>query len=149
MLNSLPAMVDPFALAKQGGEYLSGSVEINKLSRLADLLALESGEAKVELVIGKDEFEPVYIQAKIEASLLLTCQRCGKPVCYDINVEPKLSPVLTDAAAANVAKDIEPWVTYSEPISVADLVEEELLLSLPMIAKHKPGECEAVFPQAI
>lgn len=144
MYNELPSEIDPFRLAPKGAKF-AGSLELAELPRLSEVLNSAQGVAQVTLEIGKEDRQ-VYIRGSITADLELVCQRCGEPVVYDINLDLKLSPILMDTQAVNIPSDYEPWVTHNEPISVRELVEEELLLGLPMIAKHRPEECQIGFP---
>ena len=144
MYNQLPLEIEPFSLARDGAEF-SGSIAVTQFSRLREVLSSQQGDVKVRIEVGREAFGPVYIKGSVAASLQLVCQRCGEPLDYAINADLKLSPVLTDAQAVTVPEEYEPWVTNDAPISVLELVEEELLLGLPMIAKHKPEECPCGF----
>jgi uncharacterized protein len=104
---------------------------------------------QVVLTLKQEDLGPIYINGNLTTQLRLPCERCGGAVCYDIKLELKLSPVLTDSQAARVPKEYDPLVTGSEPVSVLELVEEELLLSLPMVAKHKQEECLIELPLAL
>jgi len=140
MSHPLPLQIEPFILARQGAQF-SGCINIAQFSRLSVLLADQEGQVAVNLQVGQEHGGPVYIKGHVTASLKLQCQRCGNAMDYAINVDLKLSPVLTDAQAAHVPDEYEPWVTHNAPVSVLELVEEELLLGLPMIAKHAPLDC--------
>lgn len=145
MYNALPFEIDPFRLASQGAKF-KGSISLAELPRLREVLSDVQGVAEVMLEIGKED-KRVYIRGKITTAVELVCQRCGEPVVYDINLDLKLSPVSMDAQAANIPSDYEPWVTDDKPVLVTELVEEELLLGLPMIAKHRPEECQIGLPR--
>ncbi len=141
MKGQLPLKVNPFLLAKQFAK-LEGRIPVSDLPRLREVVCNDSGYVDVLLEFGKGEFGPIYIRGQISALLELECQRCGEPVSCDINVEPNVSPVLTDSQAKHLPKEFDPVLLDDESVVVADLVEEELLLSLPMIAKHPLGECQ-------
>lgn len=144
----LPLEINPFALADRGVE-LSGQMAVAVFTRLAGLLASKEGMVQVQLRFGRDEYGPPYLKGHISTVLRLVCQRCGEPVSCDINVKPCLSPVVSDSQAASLSKEYEPLVTHGEPVLLADVIEEELLLSIPMFPKHRRGECPVDTPSEI
>jgi uncharacterized protein len=137
--NQLPCEIDPFRLSRQRAEF-SGKILISSFDRLREILVDTQGGVDVSLKIGREEHGLVYIKGNVKAALTLACEHCGEPLTYDINVGLSLSPVLTDSQAVHLPKEVEPWVTNNQPVSVLELVEEEILLGLPMIAKH--DSCE-------
>lgn len=139
-MNQIPDKIDPLRLAKQA-TVLNGDFEKTQFERLCELLTSTTGRIQVALSFGFDELEKVYIKVGIQTRLDLVCQRCGEPVSCDINVEPKIRPVLSDAEAKSAHKMYDFWVTNGNPIPVLELVEEELLLSLPISARHEEGHC--------
>jgi uncharacterized protein len=140
MSHPLPLEIEPFSLARQGAEF-AGTIKIDQFLRLRELVSSQQGHVEVRIEIGRETFGPVYIKGQLAAQLKLQCQRCGESMDYAINVDLKLSPVLEESQVVNVPDDYEPWVTHDAPVSVLEIVEEELLLGLPMIAKHPQEEC--------
>lgn len=141
----LPLEINPFVLAAQGAK-LQGKLVIAGLQRLAEVLNSVQGVVHVQLTFGREEGGPHYIKGLLATTLRLICERCGEPVSCDINVKPCLSPVISDLQAATLPKEYDPLVTQGKPVLVADIVEEELLLSIPMLPKHRPGECPIDIP---
>ena len=140
LIGQLPLEIDPFKLADQEVT-LQGELPIACFSRLAKLLDNPEGVTKVTLIFKRDEHGIRTIQGEITATLQLVCQRCGEAVSCDINAKPCLSPVVHDSQVVSLAKEFDPLVTGGEPVMLMDLIEEELLLSLPMFPKHEPAEC--------
>ena len=148
MSENLPLQINPFLLVDRG-ETLSGKLPLARLKRLEELLCSVDGEVEVELHFGREAYGPCYIKGRLSATLVLTCQRCGEPVHYKVDLEPCLSPVTSDAQAARLADGYEPLVTDGESVVLVDMIEEELLLGLPMVPKHEPGKCKVDFPKSI
>lgn len=144
----LPSHIDPYSKANQGTAFV-GKISLKELSRLEQLLSCTEGEVQIMLTLQQEEGGRLYLSGQVITQLQLPCERCGNPVYYDINLKLRLSPVLTDSQAAQVPKEYDPLVTGSEPVSVLELVEEELLLSLPMVAKHEQDECPVKLPLAL
>ncbi len=140
MRENLPLEINPISLADRG-EILKGKLAVSDLPRLLGFLASSEGYVQVELRFGREAYGPRTIKGCISGRLQLVCQRCGQPVSYDINTMLSLSPVFSDSQAAGLPEEYDPLVTAGEPVRVVDMVEEELLLSLPMVPKHELGEC--------
>lgn len=134
----LPIKINPFELCDRGA-VLEGPLEVKQLTRLAELLSDTEGKVTAHLEFGRDQHGQRTVTGWVEAHLNLVCQRCGKAVSCDIKLDPKLCPVRDDSAAKRLT-DYEPlWVADEEDLVLtAEVVEEELLLSLPMIPKHEP-----------
>jgi len=82
----------------------------------------------------------------LRGSVQLTCQRCLAPMRVPVDGTARIALVASEAEAASVPADFEPVRTQEGRIRVRDLVEEELLLALPIVALHaSSGECA---PQA-
>jgi uncharacterized protein len=61
---------------------------------------------------------------------------------WPIEVKSRIALVSDYAAADRVQDGLEVFLVESESVSVRDLVDEELLLALPQVARHAEGsEC--------
>lgn len=136
----LPLEINPFALADQGAK-LKGELAIAGLKHLTETLDSTKGVVQVQFTFGREKHGPRYIKGLLSTTLRFVCQRCGEPASYDINVKLCLSPVISDSQAAKLPKEYEALVTQGEPVLLADIIEEELLLSMPMFPKHRLGGC--------
>lgn len=137
----LPEKVNPALLARQRAQ-LKGTVLLKELPRLSDLLIDQSGEVLVSLAFDRqDKFPKTLVTGMMSVTLQLICQRCGKPVAYDIKLAPKLAVVHNDTEAADVIDQFDPLLVENEVLILRDMVEEELLLGLPAVAKHSQQDC--------
>lgn len=85
-----------------------------------------AGEAQVRL----------YLQARI--ALRLTCQRCLQPVTVELEVAPTLRFVRDEALAERLDEDSEEDVlALSSALDLHALVEDELILALPLVPRHE------------
>lgn len=80
----------------------------------------------------------------MHGAAVLRCQRCMQPLALPVDSVARVA-LLTDAGAAStVPEPFEPVLAPTGRISVGELVEEELLLSLPIVPLHGAGgECES------
>ncbi|MGH8199722.1 MAG: YceD family protein [Steroidobacteraceae bacterium] len=72
----------------------------------------------------------------------LQCQRCMQAMALPIEGTTHVGLILAEADAAEVPDELEPVLAREGRISAGELVEEELLLALPIVPLHAdPREC--------
>jgi uncharacterized protein len=134
--------IDSLDFARRGGE-LSGEVPVAELPRMTDLLA--DSEGKISYVLrglaGKDGHPR--LELMVDGECNLRCQRCLNALTYPIKLVSNLR-LISEGEVDN--SDIEDDEVDSIPaekrLDVLALLEEELLLSLPIAPKHGLGECQ-------
>lgn len=141
----LPQHVNPFRFA-ENAVTLHGTVLIKNMPRLLESLAEDEGEVNVELAFGIDDQEVHFIQGRIEGELALTCQRCMEPFKYGIMANFLFGVVETEEAAAKLPESYDPAVTEEGLLNLRDLIEEELIVSLPIVPMHIAKECQVLLP---
>jgi uncharacterized protein len=70
----------------------------------------------------------------------LECQRCLGSLDFPVHLEVQLEFAPSEAEITAADDDVE-RVVASREMSVAELVEDEVLLALPMVPKHE--QCSA------
>jgi uncharacterized protein len=140
----LPDRVDPWRLASESGR-LDGTLALATLPRLAAVLADPGGLVHVALRFGiAGPPDVARITGGLRTELILECQRCLGPLTWPLDVAVHLGLARDDAEASRLPDEYEPLLATEGFISVADLVEDELLLALPRIPKHTdPRHCLA------
>ncbi|HEX3845106.1 MAG TPA: YceD family protein [Steroidobacteraceae bacterium] len=78
----------------------------------------------------------------------LQCQRCMQAMELSVDSTTHVALILTEADAADVPEGLEPVLARDGRISVGELVEEELLLALPIVPLHEQLSDCAVPPAA-
>lgn len=140
-----PLSVDIAAFAKQGGE-ASGAWPLQALNRLCEAAHAEawplpseqaewqvSGEAR-ERRGGEPQ---IWLHLGCRAQLKLVCQRCLQPVDAALQVQRSFQFVADEATAAGIDADSEDDVlVLSRAFNLIELVEDELLLALPLVPRH-------------
>lgn len=132
----LPVRIDPLSLAKVGRE-LQGSLRLDSLARLRPLLYEDGGEVEVRLSFGMDEAGQAIMRGRLRAALVLECQRCVGRMDFDIDTETTWGLVHSEAQADRLPEHYEALFIEAEPLYLADIIEDELLLQLPLVAKHE------------
>lgn len=139
--HSLPKTVDPLKYADQH-KSLQGTLAVKSMPRLLEIVLEAEGDVHVVLDFGRDEQGLRVIKGKLDAELALNCERCLEPVHKRIDSEFELGIVLSDEQAKNLPGYYEPILVEPDSLSVYDVVEEELILSLPMFAYHDDCKLE-------
>jgi len=131
----LPVHLNFAQKAKIGFE-LRGKWPIKQLKRLNELLMSEQGELTVELKF--DRAGPIpFILGHITTDLQLKCQRCMQAVPHNVDIHFKLGMVQNEAQMKKLPDEYEPYLIEEENNHLPDMLEDELLLALPLVAMHE------------
>ncbi len=130
-----PVRVDPLKCVEESASF-GGSISVSKFERLHEYLLDKSGEAQVDIQFGQDEQGTALLRGKCQAQVRMTCQRCMNPVSVDLSTDFELGIVFSDEQAKHLPKAYEPVVVDGEQIELEPVIEDELILSLPMFAYH-------------
>ncbi|MEE8078161.1 MAG: YceD family protein [Pseudomonadales bacterium] len=123
-------------LAKQGAR-VERQIRVSTLQRLAQIVGQDAA-VTVSLEFRFDDFSEVRITGQADTSVDLQCQRCAEKLSYPLHAEFDLcvivgedrARVANQARVAVAAGDL--LVTSSATqLTVAEIVEDELLLKLP------------------
>ena len=135
---SRPLDVDRLADA---GEVREFDLPLRELPRLAPVLASPEGVAHCRVAFSRERGQPM-ADVAVEAKLGLRCQRCLKPVWLEVDETSRLWLVTDPARAEELDPGFEPTLAPDGRVAVGDLVEEELLLAVPLVPRHEdPSEC--------
>ncbi len=145
----LPDKIDPWRLTAEGGR-LEGVLVLASLPRLAAELEHAEGEVSVALAAGIDAQGLRFITGRLQTGIALICQRCLGPLQWPLDIAVSLALVRNETMADRLPEQYEPLLVADGLISVADLVEDELLLALPLIPQHDQiQKCEIHADQAL
>lgn len=140
MFGDLPERVAPDQLLAAGGR-LQGAVALHRLERLAatlqDFLAVNS-TASADLKLILDPQGQYWLQGRIQAQLAFKCERCQDPLEWPVEAKVRLYLVASEAAAAELAEDVE-YVIAGDSLKIHELIEDELILALPIVPRHPQG----------
>lgn len=134
------ALLDAESLAAAGA-VVEREFRVADFARLADRLARPEGKATARLDLARIEGVAAG-DLRVKATAVLTCQRCLGPVRRVVESEARLAFVESDDTP--VPADREALACDPRRLDLAALVEDELLLSLPLIARHGEGEACAL-----
>ncbi len=141
MSGGLPAFIEPVRLAELGRR-LEGRLPVARLRRLAGVVADQNGEIEVRLEFGREPRSRSVVRGSIRGVLRLTCQRCLQPYELALDLPVHLVVVRSDAEAERLGEEEDPLlVGDAQALSLAELVEDELLLALPQVPAHPAPGC--------
>jgi uncharacterized protein len=117
------------------------SIPLAELPRVSHELSGTDGEAN-----GKVRFSRQLGQAvadlEVSAQPEVVCQRCMQPMRWPVKVKSRIALVSDYDAADRVPDGLEVFLVEADSVSVRDLVDEEVMLALPHVARHaEDSEC--------
>jgi uncharacterized protein len=132
--------LDAFGLARSGA-VLEREFPVAGFARLRDRLAEPGGTAQARARFGLVGQLPT-AELTVAADIVLVCQRCLGPVRRRLASESKLA--FADEGLAELPEGFEAVGGDPHALDLAALVEDELLLALPIIPQHAAGEACAL-----
>ena len=117
-------------------EVLRGRLAISKLQALSDLVLCKKDSIEFEICSKKDELDKIFLMGQIKASLVLECQRCIKPYHFKIDSQFHLQLIENLDQIKDASLEIEPIIMIDKQFSLYHLIEEEILLNLPLAGRH-------------
>lgn len=141
----LPLKVDPYRFADNGMR-LQGSLPIKNMQRLCASLASDSGDVEVNINFGIDEQGLRNLRGHLETNVVLQCQRCMESFNYAIIDDFMLGIVQSELEAEELPERYDPLVIKGVDLLVQDVIEDELIISLPIVPMHESQDCKIRLP---
>jgi len=137
-----PACLDVRAFVQSGG-VLAGTLQLGQLSRVGEECAPGASErpvpwsARGELRRAEAADPELWLRLDAHACVPMVCQRCLGPVDIDLVVERWFRFVSSEELAAQQDDDSEEdLLVMAGDFNLHSLVEDELVLELPLIPRH-------------
>ncbi|MBN8726802.1 MAG: DUF177 domain-containing protein [Xanthomonadales bacterium] len=137
MSSALPDRVE-IARQAQARRIYEGALPLAGMRRLAESLADVAGEARYTVAFGIDELGVQYLDLVVEAGLPLVCQRTLERFVLPVEVRERLGAITSEAAEAGLPEGYEPLLAPDGTVSIGEVIEDELILALPVVPV-KPG----------
>lgn len=136
----LPRHVDPRKLAAQES-CLQGPVPTADMARLTEAVFKPGDAGWASLKFRFDENRRTVIDGEFSLDVELACQRCLQAVPARLEGELHVGVVWDEDRAAGLPKRLDPWLVSTETADLYELLEDEFLLSLPIVAYHEKDSC--------
>ncbi|MGN1356879.1 MAG: YceD family protein [Succinivibrionaceae bacterium] len=139
----LPVEIDPVRAAAKKLDY-QGIVEKKDLKRLGEMVTSVCSDVQAQVSFYKDLSGINVISGSAETSVILPCQRCGDDFELALKTQFRYSPDGKLLEQLDLADDFDcvDLNSFGE-INLYDIIEDELILSLPLIARHPIEDCPA------
>ena len=142
-----PCRLDVAAFAKEAGE-LHGRWPLQQFDRVVDASALRELSAPVTEELAwrvrgerrtlRGGEHQTWLHLSALGEVPMQCQRCLRPVVVEVQVERSFLFVHGEDAAAEIDNDIEEDVLpITRALDLRELVEDEVLLALPIVPRHE------------
>lgn len=151
-----PDRLDVMAMAQAGGS-MDGQDPLSAYARLADEAFVPDGQSPAtqvswsvtaQLREGQGAQVEPWLHLRAAVAIPLGCQRCLQPVDVPLTVDRWFRFVADEATAEAQDDDCEEDVLALEPRpSLRDLVEDELLMAVPLVPMHEV--CPQLPPQLL
>jgi len=123
---------------------ISGILPVHKLHRLTQNLSNSDGTVCAELRFTIDEERRRIVSGTVKAEVNAVCQRCLESVSTDLEDTLHLAIVETEEHIRRLPADIDPWQCTDALLNLPDIIEEQLILCMPLVSYHPDGQCTGV-----
>lgn len=134
---SIPLQVYPSKLADRGAAF-EEQWPIERFTRLCAVLADTSGSVEIKLAF-KRENDNIIVTCALATQAKLICQRCLTALTASLDVARTYQVVQEELPQMQLA--YEPLEVPDQMLDVLALLEDELLLALPIVPMHAQEQC--------
>ena len=140
MFERLPERFDPFEYVDKKRR-IRGLLPLAVMDRVGDALSSRQGKVRIELEFMREGRWAV-LSGRVEADLVLRCQCCLENLDWPVRSEVHLGVVRSIDEANLLPEELEPLLVEAGcRVVLLDLVQDELLLAVPVIPQHR--DCKA------
>lgn len=141
MLNGpIPPHVDPRKLADRGISF-NGSLPLSQFTRVCELLTHNTGDVQVNVSFSRDQQKAVIMQLDLNTEVGMVCQRCLEEAALPCQGSFSYAVIWPGTDDSQLPKGYDVLEVGEEPLDLHALVEDELLLTLPIVPMHPIDEC--------
>ncbi|MTD39898.1 23S rRNA accumulation protein YceD [Erwinia sp. CPCC 100877] len=138
----LPLTLDPVRTAQKRLDYL-GIYTPEQVERVAESVVSVDSDVECAMSFAIDSQRLAVITGHADVTVTLSCQRCGQPFTHQVHATWCFSPVVNDEQAEALPEAYDPIeVNDFGEIDLLALVEDEIILSLPVVPVHDSEHCE-------
>jgi uncharacterized protein len=136
----VPEILDAWKMVAAQREF-EGRIPLASMPRLRDSLLQPDGDARFVLTFGTDAMKLPVADLRIEAELPLECQRSLRRFLLPVQLAQRLALVRDEAEEEGVPPDYDVLLVEGDGmLKPAELVEDELILALPVVAVAPDAE---------
>ncbi|MGQ0701216.1 MAG: YceD family protein [Panacagrimonas sp.] len=109
-----------------------GDVDGATLARLSDV---SPGMLHAELALRTDVAKRNWLEGKIGGQLKLICQVCLEPFSWSLDAPVALALAFNEDQEERLMADCEPLLVLDDRLMLHEIVEDEVLLALPLMPR--------------
>jgi uncharacterized protein len=129
--------------------HFAGTVAVDRLPRLADMIVADAGgELQFELDFAHDEQRQVRVDVRVSGWVPMQCQRTLATYRQPIEAQSVVGVVASEEDAASLPEDYDPQLCPDNRLELLGLIEEEVLLCLPLVPVAPDTSRISVEPQS-
>jgi uncharacterized protein len=134
-----PPTIDPARLDEKA-QVFEETLPPGAFPRLAESLANGEGELHYRVTARLGQHRRLEVSCIIEGFVFLTCQATLDTFRHPVSIDDRLVLVEDEASLPPIYEegDAEDYLVANEPVEVRELVEDAVILALPMVPR-KPG----------
>ena len=143
LMSGLPQYFEPIRLAERG-EAIVGDLVVSRMPRLRQSLHDDTGTVHVHISCEPGELGAIRILGSLSTTLKVDCQRCLGAFDLPLNVSVDTRAMTGSGSVADLDLDADVLMLGDDKrVHVASLIEDELILALPLAPVHPAGQCPA------
>jgi len=123
------------------GKILEGSVPVSRLTRFREMLARQSGDVHLQLAFSRGAQNRTHLSGILNTTVDLICQNCLAPFSLSLDCDIRFVIVENEADLNELEEGVEGFLADGREVRLAELIEDELILAVPMIPRHIDEEC--------
>lgn len=135
-----PERIDAVKLFARKGS-ITADLPLARLQRFTDQLSGKAGQVAVDLHFGEDEEGRRLLTGTLDTRVLVTCQRCLQDLQLDLHCQLSLLVFDTEDELLELPESQDAVTMPEDGLDVVALIEDELILSLPMVPVHEDLTC--------
>ncbi|HEY1069420.1 YceD family protein [Thermomonas sp.] len=136
----VPETLDAWRMVAARREF-EGRIPLSAMTRLRDSLVDAEGEVRYALAFDTDSLKVPFVELRIEAELPLECQRSLQRFLQPVRMVQRLGLIRDEADEAALPPEYEPLLVPADDLlRPAELVEDELILALPVVPVSPDAE---------
>ena len=134
-------LIDPVDFAHHARVH-HGKIALSEFERLRDYLAADSGELRYAVIGGLDKDGKPVLQISVSGEIALRCQRCLGELRHALDLSTMLLLAQNENELVRLDEN-EPvdCILAKRDTDVLALIEDEIILSLPISPRHNEAEC--------
>ncbi|MDG2071122.1 MAG: YceD family protein [Pseudomonadales bacterium] len=139
LAGQLPNKVN-FCQYADSGALLEGIIPLDRFDRLINLVQKPYCEVSVSLGFHRGESKHVSATGTVQAEVRLICQSCLESMTFPIVCKVNVMLLESEDELLELAQHEEGILVEAPVARLTDILEDELILSLPMVSRHS-GQC--------